>query len=429
MKGLKLICLCIYGLLLSSGIKAQGVHFYQSYEEARELATKQNKLLFVDFYTQWCGPCKKMVKFVFPQEEVGKFFNKHFICIKLDAENEGKELAKKYKIHSYPTLLFLNTNGEAVHKTGFNTAETLIAEAKKALELRNSSDNLVNIIKDYESRKHDVNFLKDYIERLEEANMPLDRAIEDYLEIQTEMKEDSKEMLFFLKRYMNHLKLGGNAWRIIDNNLDAYLRLPMSNMQKQQIKFLRNKLINNTRKAALANKDAELYRLCLEYWEKREKSKNEVPMQEMHMELMLLDGKVVEYKKEMVSYIDSIMYSQKVKDLHNSNANWKVSSQVRKIIRLADPFLKVAGVAGADEEKAFMRWVDYGKALMPDNYAILNLEANILYWFGHSDEAVKIKSKALENVPPTKKARYWITNEMKEMKEGTFKGGKREILP
>lgn len=55
-------------------------------DEAIELSKKENKLIFIDFYTDWCGPCKMMAKNVFPQKHVGDYFNANFICLKLNAE-------------------------------------------------------------------------------------------------------------------------------------------------------------------------------------------------------------------------------------------------------------------------------------------------------------------------------------------------------
>ncbi|MDE5611087.1 MAG: thioredoxin family protein, partial [Odoribacter sp.] len=98
---------------------AQGVNFREvSYAEALELAAKERKMVFIDFYTAWCGPCKQMSKEVFPQREVGDFFNRKFVSLKVDAEKgEGKELAVKYKLRAYPTFVVLNAGGEEVYRT------------------------------------------------------------------------------------------------------------------------------------------------------------------------------------------------------------------------------------------------------------------------------------------------------------------------
>ncbi|MFY1048316.1 redoxin domain-containing protein [Chryseobacterium sp. GP-SGM7] len=92
-----------------------GINFQtKNLEEAKKLAKQENKLIFIDLYTTWCGPCKLMKKNTFPNPELGEFFNKNFISLYIDAEKEGTELAKKFKIVNYPSFLFLDQNGELV---------------------------------------------------------------------------------------------------------------------------------------------------------------------------------------------------------------------------------------------------------------------------------------------------------------------------
>ena len=85
-----LICVCGYFQLFS-----QGVDFKQiTLKEALEQAKAQGKMVFMDCYTTWCGPCKMMTEEVFPQKEAGDFFNAHFVNVKFDMEKgEGKELS------------------------------------------------------------------------------------------------------------------------------------------------------------------------------------------------------------------------------------------------------------------------------------------------------------------------------------------------
>lgn len=83
-----------------------------SFKEALKVAQQEKKMVFIDFYTDWCGPCKMMARDVFPQKQVGDFFNAKFVCLKLDAEKEGKELAHTYKVNAYPTFLVIDTDGK-----------------------------------------------------------------------------------------------------------------------------------------------------------------------------------------------------------------------------------------------------------------------------------------------------------------------------
>ena len=97
----------------SLAVSAQGIKFEKgTFAEALAKAKVEDKLLFVDFYTTWCGPCKKMSKEIFTKEDVGEFFNKNFISLKIDAEKgEGPELAKKYEVSGFPTMIFFNADG------------------------------------------------------------------------------------------------------------------------------------------------------------------------------------------------------------------------------------------------------------------------------------------------------------------------------
>ncbi len=117
------------------GDSSQGIKFYQgTWQEALREAKSKDKLIFVDCYTTWCGPCKAMSKRVFTKEDVGTYFNDNFINLKLDMEKgEGKSFAKKYKIRAYPTMLFIDKSGKVVHEVvGYHKARPLLREAKAA---------------------------------------------------------------------------------------------------------------------------------------------------------------------------------------------------------------------------------------------------------------------------------------------------------
>ena len=95
-------------------IFSQGVDFKQiTLKEALEQAKAQGKMVFMDCYTTWCGPCKMMTEEVFPQKEAGDFFNAHFVNVKFDMEKgEGKELSKQFKIRAIPDLFTFESGGE-----------------------------------------------------------------------------------------------------------------------------------------------------------------------------------------------------------------------------------------------------------------------------------------------------------------------------
>ncbi|MBE0663356.1 MAG: thioredoxin fold domain-containing protein [Bacteroidales bacterium] len=112
----------------------QGIQFYEgSWAEALKLAKKENKLVFLDIYATWCGPCKKLKANTFPDEAVGEFYNANFINLALDGEKgEGRELARQYAIKGYPTLLFVDHTGAVVARTtGYHSPDKFLGLGKE----------------------------------------------------------------------------------------------------------------------------------------------------------------------------------------------------------------------------------------------------------------------------------------------------------
>ncbi|MEJ5147456.1 thioredoxin family protein [Sphingobacterium sp. MYb388] len=119
-----------------------------NWSQIKEKAKKENKFIFVDLFTTWCGPCKYMSASVFPQTKVGDFFNSKFVNTKIqmdktdkDSEEvkawyeEAERFGKDYKIAAYPTFLIFNPQGELVHRmVGGGDADEFIERSKDALK-------------------------------------------------------------------------------------------------------------------------------------------------------------------------------------------------------------------------------------------------------------------------------------------------------
>lgn len=107
---------------------------------AKAKKSKGKKLVFMDCYTSWCGPCKRMANEVFPTEEAGKYFNAKFINAKFDMEKgEGKDLLKRYKVAAFPTFLILDADGNEIGRVvGGGKLNEFIALVEKAMDVNNS---------------------------------------------------------------------------------------------------------------------------------------------------------------------------------------------------------------------------------------------------------------------------------------------------
>lgn len=176
---LALLLFCILPL----GSMAQGIVFETgTLSEALEKAGKENKLVFVDFYTDWCGPCKKMSSSVFTDGEVGAYFNEKFVNCKIDAEKgEGPELAKKYKIKGYPSMFFLNPDGSAVHMIlGAKDKDAFLEEAR-GLGKASKYGGMMKMKEEFEEGRSDEQFLKDLYKFLPEKDELRGAVPERYL--------------------------------------------------------------------------------------------------------------------------------------------------------------------------------------------------------------------------------------------------------
>ena len=99
-------------------------------------AKSEHKLVFLDAYTMWCRPCIQMAKDVFTLDKVADFYNKNFINVSMDMEKgEGPSIVKQYKIGAYPDFLFIDGDGNLVHRGGgYQEAAEFIILGKSAVK-------------------------------------------------------------------------------------------------------------------------------------------------------------------------------------------------------------------------------------------------------------------------------------------------------
>ncbi len=116
----------VLGFALTGAAQTEFRHI--SFDEALTAAKAEGKKVFIDFYTSWCGPCKRLAANVFPDKQVGDYMNGNYVCLKLDAEKEGAELAKKFGVSAYPTLIVTDTDGKVLGLfAGYKEGEDFIA--------------------------------------------------------------------------------------------------------------------------------------------------------------------------------------------------------------------------------------------------------------------------------------------------------------
>lgn len=147
------------GFAQTETASAAGIHFETgTWAEILAKAKQQNKYVFLDAYTTWCGPCKWMDKNVFPTAEAGEYFNKNFVNAKIDMEKgEGLDIAKTYSVQAYPTYLYVDGDGNLVHRVvGSMPTDRFIAASGDAL---NPETQYGTLIRKYESGDRNPEFL------------------------------------------------------------------------------------------------------------------------------------------------------------------------------------------------------------------------------------------------------------------------------
>jgi len=115
----------------------EGITFFDgSWDEALATAKKENKLVFLDVYATWCGPCKLLKSKTFPDQKAGKFFNENFINVTLDGEKgDGLKVARQLQVSAYPSLFILNPDGELVlYFAGYLGPDELVKMGKAGIQ-------------------------------------------------------------------------------------------------------------------------------------------------------------------------------------------------------------------------------------------------------------------------------------------------------
>ena len=291
-----------------------------SFEEVKAKAKKENKLIFVDAYTTWCGPCKWMAKSVFTNDTVADYFNANFIATKIDMEKgEGIEFRKKYQVFCFPNLLFINGDGEIIHRRGGGMPPAnFIAFAKEA---QGTTNTYQAFAKEYETKKTDAQFLTTYLSYLGKTCMPVDDIVNAYFETQNEANFTSRSNwnLFYTHDKSHKSKM----FHYVLNNLATYNNLYTQdsvNRKLQDVLYASGKKLIATKtinEEGFANFKAELktmpesvsnnvsFHLNLDYASRKEDWKS-------YGDLLLSQGDTYLTSKEFNSYAWTIY--EKVSD-------------------------------------------------------------------------------------------------------------------
>lgn len=180
-------------------LAAQGMNFeHGTWAEVLAKAKAENKPIFMDAYTVWCGPCKMMSNQTFPDAKVAELFNARFVNAKVDMEKgEGPGLAQQYGVALYPTLLFLDSDGSVLHRAaGFHGPNEFLELGQIALA---PEKRLGGLEAKYKSGDRSPELLYALTQARGAAYDPAaGDAADEYLKTQTDLgSERNMEVVFF----------------------------------------------------------------------------------------------------------------------------------------------------------------------------------------------------------------------------------------
>lgn len=260
-----IICL----LLFINQVHAQRIDFIEKFELENIIQKSDKPLILIDFYTTWCGPCKRMDREVFIDSTIVKQVNSNCTSLKVNAEEgEGISLAKKYNVTSYPTYLFLNNKGVLVYRTvGYMSSYDFSQQIANAIIESKESITVLELDSLFKQKSHDLLFLKDYLSRRTKLKLDNSDLLDYYIHLLPKEERANDETLQLLidngNRINKSLQVGIGLEILIDN--------------KQQLQSLKSTYpieyyIENARKKTLLKaiefKSDSLLNLVLKYTDK-----------------------------------------------------------------------------------------------------------------------------------------------------------------
>lgn len=423
------LLLVILIISLGNQLRAQeGIRFEEgSFTEILKKAKSLNKPVFIDVFTSWCGPCKRMAKEVFPQKEVGEKFNASFINYALDAEKgEGVELALKYKVGSYPTYLFVNGDGVLLYRSlGSMPAEKFLTEAVTALGEYADPKPFAGWEDEYESRKNEKQFVWDYIQKRKKLKLSCADQLDQYFSLCTTDELFQSALLPDLTQYTN-MNSDGPFYKFLVRNKDS-IRLLIKEKYGKNV-FVDQFLVfvaKNDVDRAIENRDEKLLTLVctlltslpqddspvdwrvgeakMKYYSKTNNPK--VLLQVMKgysRSVMRFDTRKIRVKDSLaLDQFDKDLAAGKIKagkpeDLEytrKAKGSAFITSHAYRIRDMAKAVFQVIPDPSALKEA--LEWIRIAETYS-DNFTIYETRANLYYKLGQKREAIACQENCIE---------------------------------
>lgn len=122
----------LFFILGCSQVLAGDINWIRDLNQAKQIAKAQGKPMLIDFYTDWCGWCKRLDKDTYANNKVIEFAKK-FICVKMNAD-EHPQIAKQYSVRGFPSTVFLKADGILIEVVpGYMPADEFLKLMEKVI--------------------------------------------------------------------------------------------------------------------------------------------------------------------------------------------------------------------------------------------------------------------------------------------------------
>lgn len=326
----KLFSLTLF-LFLALYAEAEGIEFFHgTFEEAKTLAKKENKLIFVDCYTTWCGPCKSLSKFVFTDSDMGAFYNEHFINLKLDMEAEGRLFAIEYGISAYPTLLYIDGMGTVRKRiVGGRDAKTFIEEGKAAM--KPDETYIRKLMERFDNGDRETEFLKSYTRFLSKAEKSFEVPLREYLFYLSEEKKKEPSTTDFIFDIANHIQSKATEMLLAEKTLYVQ-RYGSSNYEKKLMT-----IAISSAKDAVKNLDETSFHKSIQFLGRLDDAEKEKTKETLHLQWHEAKKDWPAYCKRAGKYYDKYLKNDSTEFLRILQKIDRTPMQANAIMPLEKP--------------------------------------------------------------------------------------------
>lgn len=404
----------------------KGIQFEQSenWQQVIAKASQQNKMIFVDCYATWCGPCKMMDARVYPDDTVGLFMNGRFISIKIQMDSSAKdnetvknwyktagEFTKEYKINGYPSFLLFSSDGQPLYKfMGASDKQQFIERVNKGLNQDNQYYALLRQYKAGKLSKEQIAKLPSLASQMGDDEAGLEIAknyMHQYLDKLDEDDFLKKENLMFIHTNAPMITTKDRVFKLYEKatfKVDTIMGIPNYSVSMASL-VISNELIKPYYDAAIRNNNKEID------WDKIETGIRK-KYRFGYAEENLLTYKVNWYKRKK----DWKQYSKYLVDLVDAGVQ-KTKSEMSAIFFLNNNAYEIFKYSSDKRElEHAITWIDLALPLAPTYAAgMLDTKANLLYKLGRVEEAISLETRVV-NMRPLSKEFQKVIQKMKDGK-------------